>query len=229
MSYIVPFLKIFIMVSFLMFIIRGIVKDCHVSKKGLVYFLVSLCLLIVGVVAFFVDRAMALQLNDNPLLYVYFIASTIIYLVYGIVLMCKGKKLPKKIKKEMIYTYHKKDEYVCILFKHNSLIYLTKDTNFPLKFKIGKTDFADDVVNGLIERMNIKLTFEGVNRIGVVTHKGDKVDDVYYCYLVEVEDVINDNKLQWVNSYEVTRLEVPDLERFIILKTLMREEFDEVF
>lgn len=226
---VVTFLKIFVMVSFLMFIIKGIVRDRHVSKKGLVYFLVSLCLLIIGVVAFFVDRALGLQLNNDPLLYVYFVVSTIIYLIYGITLLCKGKKLPKKIKKEMIYTYHKKDEYVCILFKHNSLVYLTNETNIPIKLKIGKSDFADDIVNSLIEKMNVKLTFEGIERVGIVTHKGDKVDDVYYCYLVEVEDPINNNKLHWINSYEIPSLDLSDLDRFILLKTLMREEFDEIF
>ena len=169
------------------------------------------------------------QLNENPLLYIYFIASALIYLIYGIIRFIKAQKLSRPVHKKMVYTYHLKNEYVYVVFKHTSLIYLQKDSNVGIKIGLKKTEFADDIVTQLCQKLNIKINDDSINRLGTCTHKGEKYDDVYYCYMIEVDDPINDNKLIWFNSYDITSINIPDIDRFIILKLLMNKNFDEIF
>ena len=54
-EYIILFLKMLVIVSFIMFVTRQIVKEKHIKTKGLVYLIVSLSLTLIGVVTLIID------------------------------------------------------------------------------------------------------------------------------------------------------------------------------
>ena len=75
--------------------------------------------------------------------------------------------------------------------------------------------------------MKVK-TIGSTERLGIVTCKGEKRDDVYYCYLINVDSFVASEKLEQINVYQMSDIECEKVDKFIILKLLMGNEFDEI-
>lgn len=224
---------LFVLVSFIMFITRGIVREEDVRTKGLVYFIVSLSLLMIFAVLFIIDTFVIdyngeYEINFFP--YTVLMVSSLIYVIYGLIMIKKGKRFAKVIKKNLVYTYHEKNEYVYIVYKHGSLIFLSKKNNTAIKYQLRYNEFVDETVSAINKKyLGDNENYTECERIGILTHKGQKKDDVYYCYLAEIDNPLTDSDYTWVTNYDISSLDIPSIDKFIILKCLLKTQFDEEF
>lgn len=226
-EYIYIVLKEAVLVTVIMMIIRGALREKHIMTKALVCFLVSLGFLIVSGVSFAFDCVV----NKTPILdnlnIVAFGATSIVYMIIEIIQLSKKNKYAGKVKKKMIYTYHEKDEYIYVVYKFQDNIFLTKNTNKGIIIKLKRQEFVDDAIASLNDKMKVKV-IGNVERLGMVTQKGEKRDDVYYCYLINVENESINDKLDQVSIYKIGEIDCEKFDKFIIIKLLMGNEFDEI-
>ena len=226
-GYIYIVLKEAVLVTIIMVIIKGALRDKHIMTRALVCFLVSLAFFLVSCVSFVFDWV----INKTPILdnlnTLAFGATSIVYMIIEIVQLSKKNKFAGRVKKKMVYTYHEKDEYIYVLYKFQDNIFLTKNTNKGIIIKLKKQEFADDAITSLNEKMKVKV-IGNVERLGIVTCKGEKRDDVYYCYLINVENYSINDKLDQVSIYRIGDVDCEKFDKFIILKLLMGNEFDEI-
>ncbi len=229
MSYVFVFIRMFVLVSFIMLIVRGIFRDFHIIYQGLGFFLVSLAIFTISLISLIIDYGFENEITTYGLIkYAGILVTSIVYLIYGCLILAKRNQFAKKVKKKMVYTYKEKDEYVYILYRNDSIIYLLKDTNTGVQTKLKKNEYADDCINKINENLKVQVEW-GLDRLGTVTVKGEKRDDVYYCYVIEISNVIEDDRFMWATNYDITTLDIPDFDKFIILKCLMGNEFNETY
>lgn len=227
MIYVLAFLKMFVLISLIMLIVRGIFRNSHIIYKGLGYFLVSLAIFTISIISLIADYGFKNEVTTNGYItYIGVITTSIGYLIYGSLILAKRNKFAKNVKKKMVYTYKEKDEYVYILYRNDTVFYLLKDTNTGIQTKLKKNEYADDCINKINEKLNVQVEW-GLDRLGTVTIRGEKRDQVYYCYVIEISNVMDDNRFIWATNYEITSLDIPDFDKFIILKCLIGNEFDE--
>ena len=225
--YIYIVLKEIVLVSIIMMIVRGIVRDKHIVTKGLVSFIVSLCLFIIGGICFVIDCIIKKTPIIDNIDILAFIITALIYVIFSITQIAKKNKFASNVKKKMVYTYHEKNEYIYVIYKFQDFIFLTKTSHKGVIVKLKKQEFADDAISSLNDKMKVK-TIGSIERLGIVTCKGEKRDDVYYCYLINVDSFVASEKLEQINVYRMSDIECEKIDKFIILKLLMGNEFDEI-
>ena len=99
--YIILFLRMLVIVSFVMFVTRQIVKEKHIKTKGITYLIVSLSLTLVGVVCLIIDLNTYL-IFEAMWYYILFIASCLIYVIGAIIVLVKSKKFAKPVKTKIV-------------------------------------------------------------------------------------------------------------------------------
>lgn len=218
------FLRVFILITFVMAIAYGATRNVHVSKRGLVFTIISGAILVFVATSYFIDDKNNNLYNGYEMPYIHYMIASTIYLIYGIFLLLKATKLPSAPKRtKMVYTYHQRTEYVCICIMNSGKVLLT-EKNEPIIVRIKKKEFADEVLEKYLQKNNFITTHS--ERIGKLTVKNKKIDDVYFCYLVNVENC-EENK-NWVNAKEILSLEINKNYKYMLCKIFIKEEFDDV-
>ena len=241
-DYIIIFTKMFVLISFLIFIVRGIVREKHIRTKGIVQLIISTLLLIIGIVALIIDYQIGKLYDDNIFYYIFFSASALIYAIFGIVLLLKSKNFAAPLKKEIVYTLHQKIEYIYLLYKYNNKFYVQKETNTGIIYKMKKTEFSDDVVNKLNNKYlsengirnsdisdDISDDIIDIDKIGTITREENKLDHVYYCYLISLQNELVSDEFVELDNLKVSELDIPSLDKYIIIKCLMGSKFDDKY
>ena len=226
-EYIILFLKMLVIVSFIMFVTRQIVKEKHIKTKGLVYLIVSLSLTLIGVVTLIIDLNNYL-IFDNIWYYILFIGSALIYVIGAIFVLIKSKKFAGPVKNKVVFTLHDKIENVYVLFKHQGSLYVLKDKNTGINYKLKNTEFVDDVVNKIVSKYTNNLSRD-YDKLGTITRNIDKKDNVYYCYVIETEEPLDYNAFSVVDGLKVNEMDISDLDKYIIIKSLIGIDFNDVY
>jgi len=226
-EYILDFFKMFVLVSFVMFITRGIMKEKHMRLKGIVYLVVSSVLCVAGLIALVVDINYWLY-NEDMFLYIFFSASALIYVCYAISIIIKSKKFGGPVKNKVVFTLREKIEHIYILYKYEGSFYVLKNTNTGVSYKMKKTEFSDDVVSKLNNKYIGNNNLD-VDKLGNVTTKTENIDNVYYCYVINVESPLNEEVFTELDNLNVNNMDISGLDKYIIIKCLIGASFDDEY
>lgn len=210
-------------------ILNGILHEKSRRAKGIAFSIVSLVYAIIFIFAFIFDKLA--QLKNPDRYYFYFVGVAIIYfLVFALPLLLTSKKTFYGVKgsNKMVYTYKPKEEHVYIVFKYNNYLYLRKDTNTGIDVKIGKNQFSDDIINYCIKKYNIDYLGE-FEKNGIVTIEQEKKEQVYNCYLFEINEELFTGEFEKKYIYELGEITIPDLDKYIILNCMTGEYFDKKY
>ena len=225
--YIILFLRMLVIVSFVMFVTRQIVKEKHIKTKGITYLIVSLSLTLVGVVSLIIDLNTYLIFEDMWY-YILFIASCLIYVIGAIIVLVKSKNFAGPVKTKIVYTLKEKVENVYVLFRYEGSLYVLKDKNTGINYKLKKTEFVDDVVSKIVSKYTSNFE-KDYDKLGTIIRKIDKIDNIYYCYVIDVNESLDDSLFIAVDGFRVNEMNISDLDKFIIIKSLIGLEFNEEY
>lgn len=231
MIYVYEIIRQLIIISIIVFIVNGAFTNKHIFIRGIAVSVTSFILFALGLISFIVDfnsdnENTFINIVINNIGSLSFTIFSLGYLIFGITLIFKKNKFAKNIKKKMIYTYHEKEEYIYVLFKNNDHIFLTENDNSIYKVKMKKSEFADDLLIKITQKYSLDI-ISGTDRLGIITEKGEKKDNVYYCYILD----INNQMIEKFIKFDVSRissLDVSRIDKLIIIKLLMGKEFDEI-
>lgn len=219
-------IKQIVVVLLIMFIIGGIVRNKHIVTRGLTYLIASLVLFAIGLVCVIYDLKTYESFSIDCLEAIVFGGTSFIFTIYGIILLSKKNKFAKKTKVKMVYTYHEKEEYVFLLYKHNEDVFINNTTNSGIIIKLRKKDFADDIITKVNKQYAI-VKGDSFYQSGKLTFKGEKKDKLYYCYLIDIKNEILNNEFHLVNKYQISDLECEKKEKYIMIKLITEDNFEE--
>ena len=213
----------------LFLILNGIMHEKSRRAKGIAFTIFSVVYSLIFVFAFIFDKTANLKNPDRY--YLYFISVGILFfLVFALPLLIKSKKTFYGVKgdNKMVYTYKPKEEHVYIIFKYNNYLYLKKEVYTGIDIKLNQRQFTDDVLNYYIKKYDIDYISE-FEKNGIITVKQDKKEQVYYCYLIEINEELFNGDFEKKYIYDLTETMIPDLDKYIILNCLTGEFFDKEY
>ena len=226
-------IKVALVISLLIFIIYGALKNKGKRIQSLVLMIVSLGLTIFFTVAFIFDNLIHISCAVEvygDLLYYVMIGISVVYFIIFLVLFInnRGFIAAKTIKKKMVYTYHTKEEYLYVFYRYANTIYLLKDNYAGIRYKLKRMEFTDEAIRNV--NKCVSLTLDGdFDRTGMVTIKGDRTDEVYYCYKIDLDQPLDDEMFIAVEAIKLADLPMQDFDRFVIYNCLMKYDFNEEY
>ena len=223
--------RISLVIGFLNFLFYG--ATWKSEQKYLIRFIGSLVILLVITGIMIVDKFII----SSPILlkvYLHYVGSAFVFFVVGLVLFLvhfrtikyKHKTKYKEPKKKMVYTYHEKREYLYYFFCYNDDLYLLDETLTGIKYHLKKSEFSDEVLRNQLDKMNLDL-FDAPRRKGTVIVKGDKVDDAYYCYMIELNSPLDNYNYARISKTDFVSRDVNRIDKYIIIKCLASDHFDD--
>ncbi len=216
-----------LVVGLIVVIISGAFRNFSYKARGLALSITTLLLTIIFTLVLIIDKVNSY--SKIPVrYYIYFIAVSLIsFLAIALPTLIKGIKYGygNRRKEKMIYTYHKKEEHIYLVYKYGSYVYLLNDNNTGINYTLKSNEFTDDVL------LKLNLKYKAVinpdyERIGMVTVKGKKVDEIYYCYVIDINNPLNDDRFCKVSLYEIGDIEIPEFDKYLILNSLMGDYFE---
>lgn len=225
--------QITLIISLVIFIIFGALRNKGKRIQSLVLMIVSLALTLFFASALILDNIISVgnivSFYDNILYYV-FIGISFVYFIIFLFMFISNRNFiaAKTVKKKMVYTYHTKEEYLYVFYRYANYVYLIKDTYAGIRYKLRKMEFADDTIKNVNKSVDLSFDFEP-DRTGMITVKGDKVDQVYYCYKIDLEDRLDNDMFKEIDVKELTQLPMQDFDRFVIYTSLMKSDFNEEY
>ena len=107
--------------------------------------------------------------------------------------------------------------YILFKYKEGYLLIRKKDLYRGYIYKIKKS-FHDEA----LEEVFTKLSFDVMKKQyrGKINNKGK----IYYCYLINVENIISG--FEEINMYELVNLKVEDFDKQAILSIILKEDFN---
>ena len=160
--------------------------------------------------------------------YILFIASCLIYVIGAITVLVKSKNFAGPVKTKIVYTLKEKVENVYVLFRYEGSLYVLKDKNTGINYKLKKTEFVDDVVSKIVSKYTSNFE-KDYDKLGTIIRKIDKIDNIYYCYVIDVNESLDDSLFTAVDGFRVNEMNISDLDKFIIIKSLIGLEFNEEY
>lgn len=225
--------QIALTISLVLFIIFGALRNKGKRIQSLVLMIVSLSLTIFFVVALILDNIISLgnviSYYDDILYYV-LIGISFVYFIIFLIMFISNRNFiaAKTIKKKMVYTYHSKEEYLYVFYRYANYVYLIKDTYAGIRYKLRKMEFTDDAIRNVNKSVDLSFEFEP-DRSGMITVKGDKVDQVYYVYKIDLESRLDNDMFKELDLKDLTQLPMQDFDRFVIYTSLMKSDFNEEY
>lgn len=216
-----------LVIGLVMSIINGAFRNFSFKARGIALSITSIMFTILFIVILIIDKKYVL--TKIPIrFYIYFIVISLAsFFAVALPTLLKGIKYGygSNKKQKMIYTYHKKEEHIYLIYKYGSYVYLKKESNIGIDYELKSSEFTDDVLSKINRKYNIELEYD-YDRNGMITVKGEKIDRIYYCYLINIKNPLNDDKFVKVSLYEIGDIEIPEFDKYIILNTLMGDYFE---
>ncbi len=208
-----------------------------ISKRNryIVLSIVSFVLLTSFVISYICDVILphgSIESYFSPFVYMTIIITSGIYFVISLIFLFINLKnndkvyRAKKINKKMVYTVRPKEDYLYVFYRYRDVIYLLKDTHSGIKYKLRRQEFSDDALKKVNESMNVYIG-EDIERNGMVTVSAPNHDDVFYCYMIDVDEKIDNSYLEPISMNEIDKANLMDFDRFIILNCFIKTNFDE--
>ena len=105
---------------------------------------------------------------------------------------------------------------------------MLKDKNTGINYKLKKTEFVDDVVSKIVSKYTSNFE-KDYDKLGTIIRKIDKIDNIYYCYVIDVNESLDDSLFTAVDGFRVNEMNISDLDKFVIIKSLIGLEFNEEY
>lgn len=238
LSLLLVLFQLLLVVTLPIFIVFSACKNLGKRKQFMFTSIASFSIFVIILVSYLLD--VVYQITFDPAafygddLYIALMAISGGYALLSLILMIVKFKdneryyKVKPVKKKMVYTYHQKIEYVYVFYRYQEYLYLLKDTHGGIRYKLKKMEFCDDAIKTINVSVGIKLD-EEVDRRGIVTVKGEQSDDVYYCYLIDLPELMKIEMLDIVKSDELPTLPLMDFDKFIIFNSLIKDDFNEEY
>lgn len=225
-------LFIVLIVGLIFFITYGIVKqNQNYVTRGFVFLLVGGILTLILAVITIIDYAMNKPANLGLFSYLSFIGVSLFYtLVLGLVNIHKGKQRYQRLnfKKTKPSINRDINQHIYVVYKAGTKIILKKNKDKISGFELLMNKnhlFKDELLNSLNNIYKVTPLYDDLKELGVCTINNKK-PDIYYCYLVEIEEITYElSKEEVVDQFDVITLELDIHDKEMILRTLMREEF----
>lgn len=218
-------LKLFAIVGFIELVLLGISR--FTKRKQLFLLIASLVVLVLFTGLFFLDNYV-FGTNFLPKVYMYLITISFLFVVlYFVLFIIKYRQNQFKepvIKKKMIYTVHNKKEYIYCFAKYNEYIYLLDGVQTGIKYHLKKNEFCDEAIKKVTAHFG-ELDYFDLRRNGILTVKGEKEDDIYYCYMIELNHELDMKGFNKISIYDVNNLNLERIDKYIILKCLTDNDF----
>lgn len=217
----------FIVANFLLFgliylIFNRSIGALRIRLRWLLNFIFGLILTSLFVIAFFIDyQKDALILYRNYLIYgsINFLYTISISLYYFIIIV--GNPFDRKMVTSKVY--YQENIYLVYHYKNDYYLLKKKDFYQGVIIKLKKTDFQDDVIRKLIKQKNISIHSEPT-KLGQLILNEKK--QIYYCYIIDLEEVINAKGFEAINGYQVQNLNLNPFDKNIIYRIILREPFN---
>lgn len=217
--------------AIIFFIINNIIPSKNYARRALILFFVMIgfCLIFAGGMIYdyyhFGSRAFGhyeyyLAVGTIVLLFVGFITYNIIQAHRTHQHITKGdKKYDKDI-----------SQFLYIIYRYGRMYYIKKEKSGNRDLYAGecipfdkKTFFYDDAFNNHISRKGIEV--KDYSFIGTATSNAKK-KMVFYCFMVDVSDPVGLENLEQVSPYEIATLDMLDLNKVLVMRILIGEQFN---
>lgn len=222
-------------------IVNGIIRNQNAKKRAFINLIIGLSLFIIFLGAMLIDYFVFDQKDIKHRLYFSFPIGILIFTsVISINLFLYAKRynihIPRnrklvKIKAEDVKENTSSEEiktpnlrkvpgYVYIVFQYDHCILLNYENNHYQGYvKEIKEKFPKDTIQKVIIENKIKA--QDINFIGKVLEH----DKIYYCYMINLEIISEELNLIKINKYELGSFLEEGLDKEIILRVLIGENF----
>lgn len=220
-----------------MFLAFNATRPLSKRNRYIVLTSVSFVLLLGFVLAYIVDCVLphgSVEAYFSPFIYYVLFITSGIYFVLSIVFLILNIKnneniyRAKRVNKKMVYTVRPKEEYLYVFYRYKDTIYLLKDTHSGIKYKLKKQEFSDDAIKKVNDSMKVDITDE-IERNGMVTVSMNTHDDVFYCFMVDIDKELENEYLESYKMNEIDEIGLMDFDKFVILNCFIKTNFDERF
>lgn len=207
------------------FIINNAFSTSNYKRKALVFFLTGFILLIGMMIGYIIDRYNHLKdytFKDFAFAIDVFMVTSILVIVN----VYKGNKYHHHLggyKK----TSNPQNNYLYIVYQYKDHYYLAIDKeNYcgdMVRFA-RNVYFHDQMMNLYLEKSQLKAKL--VKYVGRLFATEKHKDYIFYCYFVEVESDEHLERFHRVDKLEVQNIKTLNFHKNIILRILIKEEFD---
>lgn len=227
-----------ILIGFFYFIFIRAINTKNYNRKSLFVFIAGLVITLMFVCGMGYDIYKGyFKILKQDIKYFSFLIVSILYmivipLIYFILGNSRKQKFQNNFKKiTSIPTIKDKNEFVYIILKSNNSFYLKKiaikDDFFyqGIIVKFGRKEyFHDEVVKQFI--LENKLDIVSYRYIGKAIKK-NKVDNVYYCYRVLLNDIPTClNNYELIDAYKLLSTNLHEDDKKILFTSVVNEDFN---
>ena len=209
----------------LFFIINGMITTINPKIRGAIHLTIGLIFTILFVLAYFLDNYVYL-IFYHPRIYIMFAGSSLLYtIIIPTRLFLKGNREGFSFKGKKIIYYNDKNEYIYLVYKHGTQVFLKDKKGIVLKMK--KRSFADQMIEKCNRKYKLTVPEELIKKYGIVTITNKK-KEVYHCYIIDINTDLNDFGFTNYNKYELVHMDFAYLDKQIIFRLMIEEEFNVV-
>ncbi len=216
-----PIIAALAIVGLLFLILSGIVSKYRYKARALVFLIFGLVLSLIFLGTYLIDVSMN-KIQYSLLHYYSFIGAPLLYTIILVpILFNKGRRHYERGIK--VKTILDKKDVLYILYDYNDCIYLNNHHQ-GITYNLGKKDFHDDVIKKIANKYKSSIKEENIEKIGEYIIKGKK-DTIYHCYYAKLDKELVQNDYSLYNKVEVVNLNFNNLDRQIIFRILLKENF----
>ena len=210
----------------LFFIVNGIITTINPKIRGAIHLTIGLVLTILFVLAYFLDNYIYTTPYYPLRIYIMFAGSSLLYtIIIPTTLFVKGNREGFSFKrKKLIYTTNK-NEFLYLVYKQGTQVFLKNKKGIVLKIK--KTSFVDQMIEKCNQKYKLTIPEELIKKYGIVTITSKK-KEVYHCYVIDVPTDLKDFGFTDYNKYELVHMDFDYLDKQIIFRLMIEEEFNVV-
>lgn len=205
------------------FIVNGIITTINPKIRGFIHLIIGVVLTLLFTMAYVLDNYVYL-VAYYPRIYIMFAGSSLLYTIFiPTTLFIKGSREGFNFKKKKLVYTTNKIEYLYVVYKFGTQVFLKNKKGIVLKMK--KTSFVDQMMEDINQKFKLEVPEELIKKYGVVTITGKK-KDVYHCYLVDINVSLNEFGFIGYNKYELVNIDFSYLDKQIIFRLMLEEEFN---
>ncbi|HKM29330.1 MAG TPA: hypothetical protein VJZ51_01055 [Bacilli bacterium] len=207
----------------ILFIINSIITTINSKVRGLIHLIIGISLTLLFALAYFLDTYIFL-VAYHPRIYLMFGGTALLYtIMIPITLFRKGSREGFSFKRKISLGITDKKEYVYLVYKQGSQVFLKNKQGIVLKMK--KTSFVDQMIGDINRKYNLKVPEELIKKYGVLTIINKK-KEVYYCYLVDINVSLTNFGFSGYDKYVLVNMDLKRLDKQIIFRLMLEEEFN---
>ena len=227
--------KIFLIPTIFVFLAFNATRITSKRNRYIILSIVSFVLLAIFLGAYIMDCVLphgAVDSYFSPFIYFVLMITSGVYLIISVVFLFINLRNKEKfykakpIKKKMIYTVRPKEDYLYVFYRYMDEIYLLKDTHSGIRYKLKRNEFSDDALKRVNESIGVSV-FDEIERNGMITVDMGSSDDVFYCYMIDVSERIENEHLETIKMSDVDKAGLLDFDKFVILNCFIKHNFDE--